>query len=101
MIRSSSTSGMVLMALKSQTHLMSEMRTNPFSKVKRMIQQMLEKLLKEQAEDAQKKAWCDSELAKTLQSKKEKEHDVEKLRNRLEAKTLQSKKEKEHDVEKL
>jgi len=85
MIRSSSTSGMVLMALKSQTHLMSEMRANPFSKVKRMIQQMLEKLLKEQAEDAQKKAWCDSELAKTLQSKKEKEHDVEKLKNRLEA----------------
>merc|ERR1719159_2068291 len=61
MIRSATSPGLVLMALKTQ------------------------KLLKEQAKDAQKKMWCDKEMAKTLKSKKEKLHDVSKLKNRLKA----------------
>jgi len=81
------TPGIALLALRAQTHLMSHERerTDPFAKVKRMIQQMLEKLLQEQAEEADHKAWCDREMGKSMESKEQKEHEVQKLKDRLDA----------------
>merc|ERR1719321_499802 len=51
---------------------------DPFAKVKTMIQEMLEKLLKEAKEEADKKAFCDKEM-------KEKETEVDDLNTSLDS----------------
>jgi len=62
----------------------SHIQTDPFEKVKKMIQQMVDKLIEEQAEEAEHKAWCDAELLKTTKAKKSKTAKVEELNTRIE-----------------
>lgn len=62
----------------------SHISADPFEKVKKMIQQMVEKLVAEQAEEAEHKAWCDAELTKTAKAKKSKLAKVEELDTRTE-----------------
>jgi peptidoglycan hydrolase CwlO-like protein len=57
---------------------------DPFAKVKDMIQEMVEKLLQEQAQESEHKAWCDTEMAKTKSSLDVKTDRVEELKTRLE-----------------
>merc|ERR1719265_2843413 len=45
---------------------------------------MIEKLVEEQAEEAEHKAWCDAELLKTTKAKKAKTSKVEELSTRIE-----------------
>merc|ERR1719321_330511 len=62
----------------------SHIQTDPFEKVKKMIQQMVDKLIEEQAEEAEHKAWCDAELLKTTKAKKSKTAKVDELNTRIE-----------------
>merc|ERR1719359_1577578 len=48
-----------------------------------MIQQMVEKLLEEQAQESEHKAWCDKESSKTQDSKEDKSDRVDELSTRL------------------
>jgi hypothetical protein len=57
---------------------------DPFAKVKDMIQEMVEKLLQEQAQESEHKAWCDTEMAKTKSSLDVKTDRVDELKTRLE-----------------
>merc|ERR1719171_208728 len=57
---------------------------DPFGKVKGMIQQMIEKLLEEQAAEAEHKGWCDVELAKTKKALKSRTEKLEDLSTRIE-----------------
>merc|ERR1719321_1290496 len=58
---------------------------DPFAKVKTMIQEMLEKLLKEAKEEADKKAFCDKEMKETKMKMDEKETEVDDLNTSLDS----------------
>lgn len=51
---------------------------DPFAKVKALISDMIERLIKEAGSEAQHKAYCDKELADTNQKLAELKHDIEK-----------------------
>jgi len=52
---------------------------DPFIKVKQMIKDLIVKLMEEAAEEAEHKAWCDTELSSNEQTRKEKTASVESL----------------------
>merc|ERR1719472_583188 len=70
-----------------------------FAKVKGLISQMIEKLLKEAEEDATEKAFCDKEMAETAQKKADKEASIEKLSTKIDAQNAKSAKLKEQVAE--
>lgn len=68
-----------------QTHsqilslLAERVENDPFSKVKKMIKDLIVKLMEEANEEAEHKGWCDTELASNEQTRKEKTVAVEGL----------------------
>merc|ERR1719330_1464418 len=52
---------------------------DPFAKVKKMIKDLLVRLMEEANEEAEHKGWCDKELATNEQTRKEKTDAVESL----------------------
>merc|ERR1719310_1093716 len=66
--------------------LQSGMQTagaDPLKAVRKMIEEMIVRLLNEAAEEAEHKGWCDTETAKSEESKKEKEKDIKSLKNQI------------------
>merc|ERR1719174_3684089 len=61
----------------------NRLAADPFAKVKDMIQAMVEKLLQEQAEESEHKAWCDKETSTTDNSLDVKSDRVDELLTRL------------------
>merc|ERR1719197_1782533 len=66
-----------------------------FAKVKGLISDMIEKLLKEAEADATEKAFCDKEMAETEAKKADKEADIEKLSTQIDSQSAKSAKLKE------
>jgi len=56
---------------------------DPFAKVKGLINEMIEKLLKEAEEEAGKKAYCDKEMGETKAKKDELTTDIEELTTKI------------------
>jgi cell division septum initiation protein DivIVA len=52
---------------------------DPFAKVKKMIKDLITRLMEEAGEESDHKAWCDAELSTNEQVRKEKTEMVEKL----------------------
>jgi len=52
---------------------------DPFKKVKKMIKDLITKLMEEANEEAEHKGWCDTELSTNEQTRKEKTEAVETL----------------------
>merc|ERR1719174_111430 len=71
--RASKTGSRVLAALA--THVASD----PLAKVKKMIKDLIIKLMEEANEEAEHKGWCDTELGTNAQTRKEKTQSVELL----------------------
>jgi len=61
-----------------------------FAKVKGLIQDMIDKLLKEAAEEATEKAFCDEEMAKTKEKKEDLESDIAKLTSKIDVAAARS-----------
>merc|ERR1719389_723794 len=72
---------------------------DPFAKIKGLIKDMIEKLLKEGEADATEKAFCDKELAETEAKKADKEAMIEKLTTQMDSMTAKSSKLKEQIAE--
>jgi len=58
--------------------------SDPFGKIRGMVEDMIAKLQQEAAEEATQKAFCDEEMSKSTKSKDEKEGKLEKINSRIE-----------------
>jgi len=72
---------------------------DPFAKVKGLITEMIDKLMKEAQEEASFKAYCDEEMAKTNQKKDELNTDIKKLTGKIDQKSSMSEQLKEDVAE--
>jgi len=61
--------------------------SDPFVKIRGMVEDMIAKLLQEAAEEADQKAFCDEELGQSKKAKADKEGKLSKVNSRLEAAT--------------
>merc|ERR1719380_321033 len=68
---------------------------DPFAKVKGLISEMIERLLKAAAEDAAHKAYCDKEMSETKAKKEELTDEIEALTTKIDKMTADSAKLKE------
>merc|ERR1712224_263867 len=59
--------------------LAERVESDPFKKVKKMIKDLIVKLMEEANEEAEHKGWCDTELSTNEQTRKEKTAAVETL----------------------
>jgi prefoldin subunit 5 len=59
--------------------LASHVQDDPFIKVKKMIKELIVRLMEEANEEAEHKGWCDTELSTNEQTRKEKTEAVEVL----------------------
>merc|ERR1712242_510334 len=59
--------------------LASRITADPFRKVKKMIKDLITRLMEEANEEAEHKGWCDTELSTNEQTRKEKTEAVETL----------------------
>jgi len=63
--------------------LATAVASDPFGKIRGLIEDMIEKLMREAAEEASHKAFCDEEMAKSTNSQKDKEMKIEKHQTRM------------------
>jgi DNA repair exonuclease SbcCD ATPase subunit len=59
--------------------LVTQLKADPFLKVKGLIQQLIERLLEEATNEATHKGWCDTEMGKAEKDREFRQADTEKI----------------------
>merc|ERR1719473_1916708 len=72
--------------------LASKVAADPFAKIKKLVQELIERLLQEAADEANHKGWCDKELTNAKQQRTYKADAIKKLNAQLE--TAEAKRDK-------
>jgi len=72
-----------LVQLAERMRMTALMSADPFSKVKGMIQEMIEKLVSEAKKEAEHKAFCDKEMSETKAKRDAKQDDVDDLTTKI------------------
>merc|ERR1719247_1728888 len=65
------------------TQMASMARSDPFVKIRGLIEDMIAKLLKEAQEEATQKAFCDEEMGKSKKSQDEKQSKIDEYQTRI------------------
>merc|ERR1719247_1384090 len=65
------------------TQMASMARSDPFVKIRGLIEDMIAKLLKEAQEEATQKAFCDEEMGKSKKSQEEKQTKIDEYQTRI------------------
>jgi len=79
--------------------LTMQLAADPFAKVKGLIQQLIQRLLAEAADEATHKGWCDTEMGKAEKDREYRHGDVQTLNAEItEAEALKAKLEEERDT---
>merc|ERR1719399_372168 len=75
-------------ARKTGSRMLSEMalaaEANPFVKVKKMIKDLMVKLMEEATSETEHKGWCDTELTTNKQTRDKKTADIAELNSNIE-----------------
>jgi chromosome segregation ATPase len=79
------------LAQKSHSYALTQMasmaRSDPFVKIRGLIEDMIAKLLKEAQEEATQKAFCDEEIGKSKKSQAEKQAKIDEYQTRIDTAT--------------
>jgi hypothetical protein len=63
--------------------LASHAASDPFAKIKKLVQELIERLLQEQADEADHKGWCDKEMTKAKATRARKAEEVKHLNSAM------------------
>merc|ERR1719330_1297851 len=67
------------------TALASKIAADPFAKVKQLIQELIERLLREASNEANQKGWCDKSIADAKQKREYAAEEIADLNSQLES----------------
>jgi len=65
------------------TRLADKVQSDPFAKVKTLIQELIDRLIQEAKDEASHKGWCDENMGKAKRTRSEKADDISKLNSKL------------------